>query len=79
MRVVVAEGLYLLRDGLVRLLEAHGFEIAAAVGEAPTLLRALLDERPPEFDDAAEAAPVVAEHESPREVEERLRSLGYLE
>ena len=40
---------------------------------------ALLDERPPEFDDAAEAAPVVAEHESPREVEERLRSLGYLE
>jgi DNA-binding NarL/FixJ family response regulator len=45
-RVVVAEDLYLLRDGLVRLLEAHGFEIAAAVGEAPTLLRALLDERP---------------------------------
>jgi DNA-binding NarL/FixJ family response regulator len=45
-RVVVAEDLYLLRDGLVRLLEARGFEIAAAVGEAPTLLRALLDERP---------------------------------
>jgi DNA-binding NarL/FixJ family response regulator len=45
-RVVVAEDLYLLRDGLVRLLEAHGFEVAAAVGEAPTLLRALLDERP---------------------------------
>jgi DNA-binding NarL/FixJ family response regulator len=45
-RAVVAEDLYLLRDGLVRLLEAHGFEIAAAVGEAPTLLRALLDERP---------------------------------
>jgi DNA-binding NarL/FixJ family response regulator len=45
-RVVVAEDLYLLRDGLVRLLEAHGFEIAAAVGEAPTLLRALLEERP---------------------------------
>jgi len=45
-RVVVAEDLYLLRDGLVRLLEAHGFEIAAAVGEAPTLLRALLDKRP---------------------------------
>jgi DNA-binding NarL/FixJ family response regulator len=45
-RVVVAEDLYLLRDGLVRLLEAHRFEVAAAVGEAPTLLRALLDERP---------------------------------
>jgi DNA-binding NarL/FixJ family response regulator len=45
-RAVVAEDLYLLRDGLVRLLEAHGFEIAAAVGEAPTLVRALLDEQP---------------------------------
>jgi hypothetical protein len=40
---------------------------------------ALLDERPPEFDDTAEAAPVVAGRESPREVEERLRGLGYLE
>jgi predicted AlkP superfamily phosphohydrolase/phosphomutase len=39
----------------------------------------LLDERPPEFDDDEESAPVVAEHQSPREVEERLRSLGYLE
>jgi DNA-binding NarL/FixJ family response regulator len=45
-RVVVAEDLYLLRDGLVRLLEAHGLEIAAAVGDAPSLLRALLTERP---------------------------------
>jgi DNA-binding NarL/FixJ family response regulator len=45
-RVVVAEDLYLLRDGLVRLLQAHGFEIAAAVGEAPALFRALLDKRP---------------------------------
>ena len=46
MRVVVAEDLYLLREGLVRLLEAHGFEIAAAVGSAPELLAALLAERP---------------------------------
>ena len=46
MRVVVAEDLYLLRDGLVRLLEAHGFEIAAAVADAPALLRALLHEEP---------------------------------
>ena len=46
MRVVVAEDLFLLRDGLVRLLEAHEFEIAAAVGDAPGLLRALLDEPP---------------------------------
>ena len=46
MRVVVAEDLFLLRDGLVRLLEAHDFAIAAAVGDAPTLLAALVDERP---------------------------------
>ena len=46
MRVVVAEDLYLLRDGLVRLLEAHGLEIADAVGDAPSLVRALLAERP---------------------------------
>jgi len=45
-RVVVAEDLYLLRDGLVRLLEAHGLEIAAAVGDAPGLLGALLAHRP---------------------------------
>jgi DNA-binding NarL/FixJ family response regulator len=45
-RVVVAEDLFLLRDGLVRLLEAHGFEIAAAVADAPALSRALLAERP---------------------------------
>jgi DNA-binding NarL/FixJ family response regulator len=45
-RAVVAEDLYLLRDGLVRLLEAHGLEIVAAVGDAPGLLTALLAERP---------------------------------
>ena len=46
MRVVVAEDLFLLRDGLVRLLEAHGFQIAAAVEDAPGLLAALVSERP---------------------------------
>ncbi|HYB88427.1 MAG TPA: response regulator transcription factor, partial [Streptosporangiaceae bacterium] len=46
MRVVVAEDLFLLRDGLVRLLEAHGFEITEAVGTGPGLLRALLTHRP---------------------------------
>jgi DNA-binding NarL/FixJ family response regulator len=45
-RAVVAEDLYLLRDGLVRLLEAHGLEIVAAVGDAPGLLTAMLAERP---------------------------------
>ena len=46
MRAVVAEDLFLLRDGLVRLLEAHGFEIAAAVDDAPGLLHALVEQRP---------------------------------
>jgi DNA-binding NarL/FixJ family response regulator len=45
-RVVLAEDLYLLRDGLVHLLQAHGFEIVAAVESGPELLKALLDERP---------------------------------
>ena len=46
MRAVLAEDLFLLRDGLVRLLEAHDFEIAAAVEDAPALLQALLEHRP---------------------------------
>ena len=46
MRVVVAEDLFLLRDGLTRLLAAHDFEIAAAVDSAPGLLCALLEHRP---------------------------------
>ena len=46
MRVVVAEDLFLLRDGLTRLLAAHDFEIAAAVDTAPRLLAALLERRP---------------------------------
>jgi DNA-binding NarL/FixJ family response regulator len=45
-RVVVAEDLFLLRDGLTRLLSAHDFEIAAAVDNAPGLLCALLQHRP---------------------------------
>jgi DNA-binding NarL/FixJ family response regulator len=45
-RAVLAEDLFLLRDGLVRLLQAYGFEIAAAVDNAPGLLRALLKEQP---------------------------------
>jgi len=45
-RLVIAEDLFLLREGLVRLLEAHGFEIAAAVDSAPGLLEALLEHKP---------------------------------
>ena len=46
MRAVIAEDLFLLRDGLVRLLEAHQFEVVAAVASAPELLRALTDLKP---------------------------------
>lgn len=46
MRIVVAEDLYLLRDGLVRLFEAYGHEVVAAVGDGPATVRALAECRP---------------------------------
>ncbi|MGH8987191.1 MAG: DNA-binding response regulator, partial [Acidimicrobiales bacterium] len=46
MRAVVAEDLALLRDGLIRLLTAHVIEVAAAVGDGPSVVAALLDHRP---------------------------------
>ncbi|WP_283134352.1 response regulator transcription factor [Rhizohabitans arisaemae] len=46
MRVVLAEDLFLLRDGLTHLLQAHGFEIVAAVESGPELLRALVERHP---------------------------------
>ncbi|MFJ1604308.1 LuxR C-terminal-related transcriptional regulator [Streptomyces sp. NPDC088253] len=46
MRVVLAEDLFLLRDGLVRMLEAYDFEIAAAVESGPELTRALAELAP---------------------------------
>ncbi|GGO01798.1 response regulator transcription factor [Microbispora bryophytorum] len=46
MRVVLAEDLHLLREGLVALLRAHGFEVVAAVESGPELLAALVGERP---------------------------------
>ena len=46
MRVVLAEDLALLRDGLIRLLEANDCEVVAAVDNGPSLLRALLTHRP---------------------------------
>lgn len=46
MRVVLAEDLALLRDGLIRLVEAHDFDVVAAVDNGPGLLRALLDHKP---------------------------------
>ncbi len=46
MRIVIAEDLFLLRDGLTRMLEAHGFEIAAAVNNGTDLLAAVTSARP---------------------------------
>jgi len=46
LRVVLAEDLFLLRDGLVRMLEAYDFEIAAAVESGPELSRALAELEP---------------------------------
>ncbi|MFF1599214.1 LuxR C-terminal-related transcriptional regulator [Streptomyces mirabilis] len=46
MRVVLAEDLFLLRDGLVRMLEAYDLEIAAAVESGPELTRALAELAP---------------------------------
>jgi DNA-binding NarL/FixJ family response regulator len=74
-RVVLAEDLYLLRDGLIRLLEAHGFVIAAAVESGPELLAALLEQRPdvsvvdvrlpPTFTDEGLQAALAARREVP--------------
>ncbi len=43
MRLVLAEDHALLRDGLIRLLDAHGFTIVAAVDNEPDLVQALAD------------------------------------
>ena len=46
MRVVIAEDLFLLRDGLTRMLEAHDIEVAAAVDNPADLLAAVTAQRP---------------------------------
>jgi DNA-binding NarL/FixJ family response regulator len=45
-RVVLGEDLALLRDGLTRLLAAHGFDVVEAVGNGPALQKALVARRP---------------------------------
>jgi DNA-binding NarL/FixJ family response regulator len=45
-RLVLGEDLALLRDGLIRLLSANGFEVIEAVDNGPALLRALLEHKP---------------------------------
>jgi DNA-binding NarL/FixJ family response regulator len=74
-RVVIAEDLFLLRDGLTRLLEAHGFEVTAAVDTGEDLLAAVLAEKPdvaivdvrlpPTFTDEGLRAALAARRELP--------------
>ncbi|WP_030405703.1 response regulator transcription factor [Streptomyces albus] len=46
MRIVVAEDLYLLRDGMVRLIEAYGHQVVATAATGPETLDALRTWRP---------------------------------
>ncbi|MFE5872236.1 response regulator [Streptomyces roseifaciens] len=46
MRVVLAEDLFLLRQGLIQLLEAYDFEVVAAVDNGRDLSAALAEHRP---------------------------------
>jgi len=74
-RVVIAEDLALLRDGLERLLRDNGFEVAAAVADAPSLLRAVAEQRPdvaivdirlpPDFRDEGLRAALELRHRAP--------------
>jgi DNA-binding NarL/FixJ family response regulator len=45
-RAVIAEDLFLLRDGLTRMLQAHGLTVTAAVGNGDDLLTAISQEKP---------------------------------
>ncbi|MGK5673643.1 LuxR C-terminal-related transcriptional regulator [Micromonospora sp. URMC 106] len=75
MRVVLAEDLHILRDGLVLLLESHGFTLAEAVGDGPALRAALTRHRPdvavvdvrlpPTFTDEGLQAALAARREIP--------------
>jgi DNA-binding NarL/FixJ family response regulator len=74
-RVVIAEDLFLLRDGLIRLLEAYGFEVAAAVDTGEDFLAAVRSHRPdvavvdvrlpPSFTDEGLRAALAARKEVP--------------
>ena len=75
MRVVIAEDLALLRDGLTRILEAFEFTVVAAVDNGPALLPALVEHRPdvaivdvrlpPTFTDEGLQAAIAARTEVP--------------
>ncbi|GCD94148.1 LuxR C-terminal-related transcriptional regulator [Embleya hyalina] len=75
MRIVLAEDHFLLRDGLIRLLEAHGHEIVAAVENGADLLESLTEKQPdvaivdvrlpPNFTDEGLRAVLAARRETP--------------
>ncbi len=75
MRVVIAEDLFLLRDGLTRLLEAHGCSVIAAVDTGEDLVSAVLAGKPdvaivdvrlpPSFTDEGLRAALAARRELP--------------
>ena len=46
MRVVIAEDLALLREGITRLLTEHGFDVVAAVADGDAFLAAVEEHRP---------------------------------
>jgi DNA-binding NarL/FixJ family response regulator len=46
MRVVVADDSVLLREGVIRLLTENGHEVVAAIGDGPSLVDAVIAERP---------------------------------
>ncbi|GAA1661179.1 LuxR C-terminal-related transcriptional regulator [Fodinicola feengrottensis] len=75
MRVVLAEDLFLLRDGLVRTLTEHGFTVVAAVDNGPSLRKALAEQDadvavvdvrlPPSFTDEGLQAAIEARKRRP--------------
>ena len=75
MRVVIAEDLFLLRDGLTRMLQAHGLEITSAVDNGADLLAAVAKDQPdvaivdvrlpPTFTDEGIGAALAARREVP--------------
>ncbi|MER6514904.1 response regulator transcription factor [Nonomuraea sp. NPDC001636] len=75
MRIVIAEDLFLLRDGLVRLVQAYGHTVVAAVDSGPAALEALVGHRPdvavvdvrlpPTFSDEGLQAALAARREVP--------------
>jgi DNA-binding NarL/FixJ family response regulator len=74
-RIVIAEDLFLLRDGLTRLLEAHGCSVVGAVDTGEDLVAAVLAAKPdvaivdvrlpPSFTDEGLRAALAARRELP--------------